>query len=103
MARALFPAFLDLVGRRVLVVGGGGVAASKIPRLLEAGAHVVVVSPEVAPAIEREAVEVHRRAYETIDLRDAWYVVSAAPPEINARVVQDANARGVFVIKFRLE
>ena len=97
MARTLFPAFLDLVGRRVLVVGGGVVAASKIPRLLEAGAHVVVVSPEVVPAIECEVVEVHRRAYETTDLRDAWYVVSAAPPEINARVVQDANARGVFV------
>ena len=38
MARTLFPAFLDFVGRRVLVVGAGVVAAQKIPRLLEAGA-----------------------------------------------------------------
>ncbi len=97
MARVLFPAFLDLVGRRVLVVGGGAVAASKVPRLLEAGAHVVVVSPTVVPAIEREAVEIRLRAYESRDLNDAWYVVSAAPPAVNALVVQDANARGVFV------
>ncbi len=97
MARTLFPAFLDLVGRRVLVVGGGAVAASKIPRLLEAGAHVVVVSPEVVAAIEIEAVELHRREYQTADLDDAWYVVSAAPSDVNARVVQDASTRGVFV------
>jgi len=97
MARTLFPAFLDLVGRRVLVVGGGAVAASKIPRLLEAGAYVVVVSPEVVAAIDSEAVELHRREYETADLDDAWYVVSAAPSDVNARVVQDASTRGVFV------
>jgi uroporphyrin-III C-methyltransferase/precorrin-2 dehydrogenase/sirohydrochlorin ferrochelatase len=97
MPRVLFPAFLDLVGRRVLVVGGGAVAASKIPRLLEAGAHVVVVSPTVVPAIEREPVEIHSREYESRDLHDTWFVVSAAPPAVNACVVQDANARGVFV------
>jgi uroporphyrin-III C-methyltransferase/precorrin-2 dehydrogenase/sirohydrochlorin ferrochelatase len=97
MPRVLFPAFLDLVGRRVLVVGGGAVAASKIPRLLEAGAHVVVVSPMVVAAIEREPVEIQSREYESRDLHDTWFVVSAAPPAVNARVVQDANARGVFV------
>jgi len=97
MARVLFPAFLDLVGRRVLVVGGGAVAATKIPRLLEAGAHVVVVSPTVVPAIEQEAVEINLREYEARDLDDAWYVVSAAPPGVNARVAQDAATRGVFV------
>ncbi len=97
MARQLFPAFLDLVGRRVLVVGGGSVAAAKIPRLLEAGAHVVVVSPAVVAAIEREPVEIARRRFEAADLEGAWYVVSAAPPEINAIVAREASARGIFV------
>jgi len=42
---SLFPAFLKLTNRRVVVVGGGTIAAQKIPGLLEAGAQVHVVSP----------------------------------------------------------
>jgi len=48
---SLFPAFLKLHSRRVLVVGGGSIAAQKIPGLLEAGAHVHVVSPKLAPQL----------------------------------------------------
>jgi uroporphyrin-III C-methyltransferase / precorrin-2 dehydrogenase / sirohydrochlorin ferrochelatase len=97
VARALFPAFLDLVGRRVLVVGAGQVAAQKIPRLLEAGAHVVVVAPVVAPVIEAMPVEIHRRAFEAADLDGAWYVVSAAPGPVNADVSRHAAPRNIFV------
>ena len=46
-----FPLFADLQGRRVLVVGGGAVAERKIHLLLEAGAHVSVVAPEITPCI----------------------------------------------------
>ncbi len=97
MARLLFPAFLDLVGRRVLVVGGGTVAASKIPRLLEAGAHVVVVAPEVAPEVEAMPVEIVRRPFAPGDLEDAWYVISAAPATVNASVAREAGRRRIFV------
>ena len=45
--------FLKLAGRRVLVVGGGPVAASKLAALLAAGADVTVVAPEVDPEIAR--------------------------------------------------
>jgi uroporphyrin-III C-methyltransferase/precorrin-2 dehydrogenase/sirohydrochlorin ferrochelatase len=97
MARVLFPAFLDLVGRRVLVVGGGSVAASKIPRLVEAGAHIVVVAPQLVADIEHLPVDIHRRQFAPADLDGCWYVVSAAPPSINADVVREAEARGIFV------
>jgi uroporphyrin-III C-methyltransferase / precorrin-2 dehydrogenase / sirohydrochlorin ferrochelatase len=97
MARVLFPAFLDLVGRRVLVVGGGHVAAEKIPRLLEAGAHLVVVAPRVSPAIEAMPVEIHRRPFVAADLAGSWYVVSAAPPAVNAVVARHGARRGIFV------
>ena len=97
MGRLLFPAFLDLAGRRVLVVGAGRVASAKILRLLDADADVVVVAPAVTPEVESLPVEIRRRPFHPDDLVGMWYVVSAAPAEINANVVREATARGVFV------
>jgi uroporphyrin-III C-methyltransferase/precorrin-2 dehydrogenase/sirohydrochlorin ferrochelatase len=97
MARTLFPVFLDLATRRVLVVGGGPVATAKAARLADAGAQVVVVSPQVTPALEALAETVHRRPFAPEDLDGVWYVVSAAPPDVNAAVVREAHARRVFV------
>jgi len=97
MGRVLFPTFLDLAGRRVLVVGAGTVAAQKIPRLLDAGAQVVVVSPKVVAEIEHLPIEILRRPFAPADLDGAWFVVSAAPPDVNQLVVQEAEQRGVFV------
>jgi len=48
---SLFPIFVKIEGRAVLVVGGGTLAEAKVTALLEAGAEVRVVSPEVSPAI----------------------------------------------------
>jgi len=70
-APPLFPAFLKLGGRRVVLVGGGAVAAAKLGWLLRAGARVRVVAPEVRPEIERPGVEVERRSFEPRDLDDA--------------------------------
>ena len=97
MARLLYPSFLDLVGRRVLVVGAGPVAAAKVPRLIEAGASVVVVAPAVVVAIEHMPIEILRRPFEPADLDGCWFVVSAAPPAVNAVVVREAARRGIFV------
>lgn len=57
----MFPAFLDLAGRKVVVVGGGPVAAGKIEALVAAGARVTVIAPEIRPEIERADVEIVRR------------------------------------------
>lgn len=94
---SLYPAFLKLAGRRVVVVGGGPVAAGKIAGLVAAGAAVDVVAPEVRPDIERADVTIHRRAFRPADLDGAWYVVAAAPPAINREVLQAGEARQVFV------
>ena len=93
----LFPAFLKLAGRRVVVVGGGVVAASKIRALLDAGADVTVVAPEVSAAVARADVACVRRAFEARDLDGAWLVVAAAPPPVNRRVAEAAAERRVFV------
>jgi len=56
----LFPAFLKLDGRRVLVVGGGPVAASKLAALQAAAAEVVVVAPDVCEPVAKAGVRVVR-------------------------------------------
>ena len=93
----LLPLFLTLTGRRVLLVGGGPVAASKLQTLLAAGAEVRVVSPEVRPEIEQSGVVVVRRGFEPSDLDEAWLVVAAAPPEVNRQVAAAAEVRRIFV------
>ena len=93
----MFPVFLNLSGRGVLLVGGGRVAAGKLRALLDAGAHVTVVAPYILREIRSAPVEVHPRGFEPQDLDGACYVVAAAPRDVNARVAREAAARGLFV------
>jgi uroporphyrin-III C-methyltransferase / precorrin-2 dehydrogenase / sirohydrochlorin ferrochelatase len=93
----LLPLFLKLSGRRVLVVGGGAMAASKLEALLRAGAEVRVVAPEVRPEIAGRGVRVERRPFAPADLDGAWLVVAAATPEVNREVAREAERRRVFV------
>ena len=93
----MFPAFLDLQSRKVVVVGGGPVAASKIESLFSAGARVTVVAPQIRPEIERSDVEIVRREFRETDLDGAWWVVAAAPPAVNRQVSAAAEARHIFV------
>ena len=97
MPDALYPVFLKLAGRRVLLVGGGTVAAAKLEGLLAAGAQVTVVAPEIRDGFDKPGVVLHRRRFEEADLDQAWWVVAAAPPEVNRRVQAAAEARRLFV------
>jgi uroporphyrin-III C-methyltransferase/precorrin-2 dehydrogenase/sirohydrochlorin ferrochelatase len=95
----VFPVFLKLEGRRVLVVGAGPVAAGKLRALLDAGARITVVAPDVVDEIAAQsaALEIERRRFDLADLDGVWYVVAAAPPDVNRAVAQAAEARGIFV------
>jgi uroporphyrin-III C-methyltransferase/precorrin-2 dehydrogenase/sirohydrochlorin ferrochelatase len=93
----MFPAFLNLASRRVVVVGGGLVAASKLQALVAAGADVTVVAPAVVPEIEQPGVRVIQRPFEDEDLDGAWWVVAAATPAVNKQVRAAADARRIFV------
>ena len=93
----MYPAFLKLSGRRVLLVGGGKVAAGKLDGLLAAGAIVTVVAPEIREELQRPGVALERRPFDPADLEGAWWVVAAAPPVVNRAVLEAAEARRVFV------
>ncbi len=95
---AVFPAFLKLAGRKVLVVGGGPMAAAKIAPLQQAGAVIHVVSPEICAALDVTAVRsVMQREFQPADLDGAWLVVAAATSEVNREVATEAARRQLFV------
>ena len=81
-AAELFPLFLKLRGRAVLLVGGGPVATAKAHALGEAGAAVTVVAPQVTDALAELARArgwtVHRRGFVAEDVDHAWLAVAAA-------------------------
>ena len=101
-APELFPLFLRLEGRRVLVVGGGTVGERKVRELLAAGAEVVIVATKptawLAAAAKNNKVMLHRRAFAPRDLVGAWLVIAATnDPRVNGRVARAAERRHVFV------
>jgi precorrin-2 dehydrogenase / sirohydrochlorin ferrochelatase len=80
------------------VVGGGAVATRKVRKLLQAGAEVVVISPQVLPELESMDVEVRRRPYADGDLEGAGLAFTAVDSrEVNAAVADEAKERGVFI------
>ncbi|MBZ0224527.1 MAG: bifunctional precorrin-2 dehydrogenase/sirohydrochlorin ferrochelatase, partial [Comamonas sp.] len=96
-----FPLFLNLRGRRVLVVGAGLVAARKITLLLSAGAQVTVVAKAAHPSVLTQAdqghVTLHLRAFDAQWLQGVWLVIAATNDEaLNAAVAQAAAARQLW-------
>jgi len=92
-----YVACVDLEGRSVLVVGAGRVAHEKVSGLLDCGAVVTVVAPEVSPEVEALPVELLRRRYRPSDLSGRFLVVAAtADTAVNRRVFADAEARALL-------
>ncbi|MFJ1539694.1 uroporphyrinogen-III C-methyltransferase [Micromonospora chalcea] len=99
-----YPLGLRLDGRRVVVVGGGAVATRRVPALLDAGADVLLVSPELTPAL-RAHVDAGRlhwepRRFAPDDLDGAWLVQVAVDDRAAAAAVSAAAAeRRIFCVR----
>jgi uroporphyrin-III C-methyltransferase/precorrin-2 dehydrogenase/sirohydrochlorin ferrochelatase len=92
-----FPVFLSLDGRKAVVVGGGNVALRRTRALLDAGATVTVVAPEVHDDLAALDVDVARRAFSPADLDGAWLVLACADdPQVNAVVAAAAEERRIW-------
>lgn len=97
-----YPVCLNVSGRLCIVVGGGQVAARKAASLLECGANVRVISPDVFPQIQDMArsqqVDVVRRSYATGDVKGAFLVIAATDDAVvNAAVAREAASIGIQV------
>lgn len=114
--RVLMPLFLDVAGKRVLVVGAGTVATRKVGELLAAGASVKVVAPRVAAELESLAsastgaaageaaqqsprIAIERRGFEERDVEGAWLVIAATDDaSAQAKVASACEQAHVFCV-----
>jgi siroheme synthase-like protein len=97
----LFPMFVKLHGRQVVVVGAGKIAAGKIDGLRKAGASVRLIAPQVhlslVGLIRARMVEWIPREFAAGDLEGAALAIAAtSAPGVNARVFREAESRGIF-------
>jgi uroporphyrin-III C-methyltransferase / precorrin-2 dehydrogenase / sirohydrochlorin ferrochelatase len=95
---------LRLHGKRVVVAGGGAVAARRVPALLDAGANVSLVSPEVTGSLEDLAlsgrIRWSRRGYAVGDGAGAWLMCAYTnDPAVNAAVAAEAEGMRVWCVR----
>jgi len=91
-----YPVFLNLKGKKAVVVGGGKVAERKAINLIKAGASVKVISPDITKALEklkRKGLLTHiKRHYKKDDLKDAFIVIAGtSSAQTNTKIAQDAR------------
>jgi precorrin-2 dehydrogenase/sirohydrochlorin ferrochelatase len=97
-----YPVFLNLTGRRCVIIGGGQIAEGKISKLLDSGAKIIVISPDVTQGIrgfaERGAIEFELRKYQTGDLDGAFLVIAATNDRVvNQEIFEEAEKNGVLL------
>jgi precorrin-2 dehydrogenase/sirohydrochlorin ferrochelatase len=93
-----YPLMLDVTDRTIVIVGGGAVAARKAKTLIECGATCVrAVAPSFVPQMHSDVQRI-AETYRAEHLDGAKLVFAATDsPQVNERVVRDAQARGVLV------
>ena len=97
----LFPMFVKLTGRQVLVVGAGAVGEAKISSLLDTGAHIRVVALQANSAVQEwanaAAIVLEERAFAPGDLEGVFLVIAATSSrELNGFIFTEAQRRQIL-------
>lgn len=92
-----YPVFLNLEGKKVVVVGGGSVATRKVNILLKSGANITVISPSITKSLktlkQKGAIKHTNRTYKKNDLKAAFLVIAATSSlEENIKIAMDAKS-----------
>lgn len=98
---ALYPVFLKLEGRKVLIVGGGAVAEQKIEGVLRSATDVTVIAPEVTPRVSqwvRQGRLKQVASHFQLGMAKGYFLVIAATdsPAVNHVVYAEARADGAL-------
>src|SRR5215470_5547688 len=96
-----YPIYLDLKGRKALVVGGGAIAEGKALQLIAAGARVIIVSPTLTEtlraSVDKGEINYFSRDFGEDDLNGVFLVISATDNRnVNEEVAKAAAARGLL-------
>ena len=97
-----YPVFLNLTGRRCVIIGGGQIAEGKITKLLESAAEIIVVSPDATQGIRDFAqagkIELDLRKYQPGDLQGAFLAIAATNDRVvNQEIFQEAEKQGILL------
>lgn len=93
-----FPVNLNLVGRPVLVVGGGRIAYRKVQQLLAAGGDVTVVAPDIIDEFSDLPVTLVRREYQSGDVATFRLVITATGnTEVDQAIYDECEERGIWI------
>lgn len=98
----LYPVFLDLSGKKCVVIGGGKIAERKVCSILECKGSVLLVSPESTENLKKMSAEglirYVPREYCSLDLEEAFLVICATSNKItNSKVALDCMERNILV------
>ncbi|MGN0649467.1 MAG: bifunctional precorrin-2 dehydrogenase/sirohydrochlorin ferrochelatase [Oscillospiraceae bacterium] len=94
-----FPFFIDIAGKKCLVVGGGTVALRKIEKLLPFEPDITVTAPGICSEIRSiECLKLVERAFEPADIDGAFFVIGATDnEEVNAEIYRLCTEKGILV------
>ncbi len=97
-----YPVFLNLTGRRCVVIGGGKIAEGKVLKLMDSGAKIIVISPDATHAIRDAAdlggIEFIPRKYQSGDLKGAILAIAATNDRVvNQEIFEEAENLGVLL------
>lgn len=91
-----FPLFIDLNGKKAVIIGGGKIALRRAEILLSFGAEVTIIAPKCEAVPEK--VTFFQRSYKEGDLSGAFLAVAATDSrEVNFQVGQEAKKAGILI------
>jgi precorrin-2 dehydrogenase/sirohydrochlorin ferrochelatase len=97
-----YPAYLDIKGKRCLVIGGGEVAERKVNSLLKCGAEVSIVSPDLTRRLKelnsKGKIKFLKGKFKEKYLKDIFLVIGATDnSNVNFKVYESANKKNILV------
>lgn len=97
-----FPLFMDISDKKIVVIGGGNIAARRVKVLSQFCRNLTVVAPRIHPDLltleEKGQIRVIRREYEREDIYDAWMVLATTDQhKLNEEIYSVAKCLGALV------
>lgn len=103
-SKTFFPLFIDMNGKKALIVGGGNVAERRVKILVSFGADVTVISPDVTEYIEHVSssniIHLLKRKYENDDITavNPFLIIAATNDrQVNHRVMTEAKNQNIYI------